>query len=550
MMKKACIFLVMVLLCASFVFAGGQGSKSSSSEPIDYGKRTSGINYWRVKFDQPVDLRMVNWEYTEDIAPGDDVTNNEWTRALKRDLNINVIHDWVSTQNEYYTRLNLAIASGQLPDVFICDNNQFLQLLEANLIADITDYIENNVCDTVKEIMAFAPDVTETAKRNGRLMGLPRYGYGAVSMFTEMWIRHDWSEGKTIPRTIAEYEQLMQTFMREHPGTYGVAMEGNLDRMIQFAPAFGAYPRTWLKASNGSIVYGGVQPEMRLVLQAYADWYRKGFLRSDFMSLTADAVREDIIAGKVGIDTGYNWWGYVYAVDLVLNHGMGAYFDCYELPTPDGKLATYWAPFDNDGYIVYNKNSRAISAALKGLSYVEFHALEAVQQKAMTLEQLRPFLRDGNANQMLKPFYVNDPRLEIIAFEQIQEAARTKKTDHFLTPNIAAKYETGRSWVEDGNPQGVSAYGQTYSAKSGYAVNTPIFNEGRFIQCAMNGPIPQDVIQYGTVSSGVLNDILIEGYIKIIVGQEPISYFDTLVNAWRSAGGDVVTAAINREYRK
>lgn len=45
-----------------------------------------------------------------------------------------------------------------------------------------------------------------------------------------------------------------------------------------------------------------------------------------------------------------------------------------------------------------------------------------------------------------------------------------------------------------------------------------------------------------------MDDILIEGFTKIIVGEESIDYFDTLVADWESAGGAKATEEINETY--
>jgi putative aldouronate transport system substrate-binding protein len=45
-----------------------------------------------------------------------------------------------------------------------------------------------------------------------------------------------------------------------------------------------------------------------------------------------------------------------------------------------------------------------------------------------------------------------------------------------------------------------------------------------------------------------LGELLTEEFTKIIVGLQPVSYFDTIVNMWRTSGGDIVTRAVNREY--
>jgi putative aldouronate transport system substrate-binding protein len=55
---------------------------------------------------------------------------------------------------------------------------------------------------------------------------------------------------------------------------------------------------------------------------------------------------------------------------------------------------------------------------------------------------------------------------------------------------------------------------------------------------------PEEVTRYGST----LDDLLLEGFTLIILGQQPVSYFDTLVRNWYAAGGQEVTDAVNRMY--
>ena len=45
-----------------------------------------------------------------------------------------------------------------------------------------------------------------------------------------------------------------------------------------------------------------------------------------------------------------------------------------------------------------------------------------------------------------------------------------------------------------------------------------------------------------------LDDILTEGFTKIIVGEKDIDFFDTLVADWEKAGGEKATEEINTTY--
>ena len=60
----------------------------------------------------------------------------------------------------------------------------------------------------------------------------------------------------------------------------------------------------------------------------------------------------------------------------------------------------------------------------------------------------------------------------------------------------------------------------------------------------MWGPQTETLLSAGST----LDDILIEGFTKIIVGEESIDYFDTLVADWENAGGAKATEEINETY--
>jgi putative aldouronate transport system substrate-binding protein len=71
-----------------------------------------------------------------------------------------------------------------------------------------------------------------------------------------------------------------------------------------------------------------------------------------------------------------------------------------------------------------------------------------------------------------------------------------------------------------------------------------IINEGRYYNDRLTGALPEDVLVFGSV----LEDLLLEGFTKIIVGEQPLSHFDSVIAEWRTSGGDMVTRAVNREY--
>jgi putative aldouronate transport system substrate-binding protein len=347
------------------------------------------------------------------------------------------------------------------------------------------------------------------------------------------------------PKTIAELENLMKTFMAAHPGTYGMSLDKYLSEMTWLGPAFKAYPDTWFTGSDGSIVYGGIQPEMKNLLSTFADWYKKGYFLKDFMSQDSAAVRQDLVSGKFGVQIFAQWWGYGNGADVVKNLGNNAYFEAYEFPTIDGRPAVHPLGFDNGGYIAINKKSKNIDAAIKTMSYIHYINLEVLAQGIMTPAQVGAYLLPSNSGLGSMPmFLLNDPVNEVRAFEQIREAALTEDVSKITSGNTLAKYTTAHDWVTKGDPNGIGNWLQDYADRSAYMVTYNIVKENRFVLSRIMGPVPDEAAGYDPGSG------LVEGFTKIIIGQEPVSYFDTLVREWKAAGGDIQTQAINKEYNR
>jgi putative aldouronate transport system substrate-binding protein len=542
-------FWVLLVLGVAMVFGGGQQSQSGSS--TGFGPRGTGPNYWLAKYEKPVTLHVVNRSRTVDrFAGSDSVSSNAWTRGMKEMLNIDIVTDWVSSETEYTTRLNLAIASKQLPDVYLVNNVQFRQLMEAGLCADITDYIENNASDTLKKVMAYAPEVLETAKQNGRLYAMPTFGYGPYPAPNSLCLRHDWMEDAGVsipPKTIAELENLMKIMMQKHPGTYGMPLDRDLREMYLLAPGFKAYPENMWLDKNGTIVYGAVQPEMREVLRTFADWYSKGYLKKDFMSMDDAAVRQDVVSGQVGIEMWYQYWGYNRGIDVVNNLGKNAYFDLYEMPSADGKPVIHPMYFDNGGYLVVNKNCKNIDAAIKSMSFIHYIYNDAILQKILTPQDILPYLFENNEGlHVMQMFKIMDPVSEGEEYEQVQAAIRAGGPAGIKNSAALIKYNGAKTWADNGDPTGIGYFLQVYGPHCAYHDNDVIVKEKRFVYTAMMGAPPEVLANYGST----LDDLLKEGFTKIIIGAEPLSYFDTLVNEWKAAGGDTATAAVNKEFGK
>ena len=86
--------------------------------------------------------------------------------------------------NEYYTKVDLAFATGDVPEVLILGGNNYLKYAQAGLLADLTSlYNKSAFKKTIKD-----PSLVEALKVNGKLYGIPfERGNGTIT-----YVRGDW----------------------------------------------------------------------------------------------------------------------------------------------------------------------------------------------------------------------------------------------------------------------------------------------------------------------------------------------------------------------
>lgn len=293
---------LILTLCMSTILmtaCSNDGSTGKNPTSSDSGNAESGT----------VTIHTVTSEYTSAKYPkGDDITNNVWIRRYKEKLGVDVKTDWVS--DEYNTKLNLAISSNDLPDVFRVNPSQLQQLIEADMIMDLTDVFEQNASERLKGYMEADADSFESGKKDGKLYGIPQMHWGLIEQPDFIWIRNDWKEelGLEDPKNMDDVKNIALKLMEKHGG-YGMAVDQSLDYLNLLAIGWNAHPDLWIEDQSGSLVYGSIQPEMKAALAEWAEWYKLGIIDPEFAIKDFNAMNADIVAGKVGMQPYYQWWG-------------------------------------------------------------------------------------------------------------------------------------------------------------------------------------------------------------------------------------------------
>ncbi len=225
--KWLIVFAVLVLVGMP-VFSSGE-QDSSGVVPGDgdpFGKYTPAIEVSTVRY---VD---VNTKFIPGNPDDDSWEVNKITRRLEEELGIKIKYDWIVPQDQFNTKWNLTIASGNLPDVMRMNVRQFQELSTADAILDVTKYVDEYASPALEWLYELDEGFTRDASTvNGKLYSVPITGTSPNNT-PLLWIRKDWLDrvGLEVPTTIDEFMEVARAFRNNDPDgngkkdTYGLAM--------------------------------------------------------------------------------------------------------------------------------------------------------------------------------------------------------------------------------------------------------------------------------------------------------------------------------------
>lgn len=156
----------------------------------------------------------------------DTYEDNVYTRYLRECLNIQNKDVFEAMEDQYTVNVDMAIASGELPDVMVIEDRETLiRLAEGGMIADLSEALENCASDGIKAMYdSYEVSALDSAMIDGRLMALPEPSF--VDGPNLLWLRRDWMDelGLEAPDTIEEAVEIVRAFVEQDPGNNG---EGN-----------------------------------------------------------------------------------------------------------------------------------------------------------------------------------------------------------------------------------------------------------------------------------------------------------------------------------
>ena len=486
----------------------------------------------------------------------DDTTeNNAYTRYLKEVLNVQNENAFEAVSGaDYDQKVSMAIASQDIPDIMHVSNYETLvDLVESDLIEDLTDIYENIACDTVKEAYASYGEGNsplDAATFDGKLMAIPKTQLSDGQDF--LWLRKDWLDNLKLeePSTLEEMEAVLKAFIENDPDgngqddTMGMVVHSevyggypnNTFAIDNVFTAFGAYPNIWITDDDGKAVYGSVQEEMKEPLKLLNRWFNEGIIDKEFATRTNDDIVGLISSGKCGAYIG-PWWSPSNQAQTSTYASEDAEWVNVSCPVgDDGKInAISTKPYA--GFVVVRKGYEHPELAMK---IVNVNSEYSKQDKSDAAKEIKE-------NQTLAyfnwPLYceVQPGNNAELMTQHVADVMNGDADESTLTTEEQSYYESAQRFLA-AEEAGEKADSADYSQYMSRMVS--IF---KMIEEPANFLVPSFFETTDSMGSrwSSLEKMEMETVLKIITGEKDISEFDSFVEQWKSAGGDKITEEVN-----
>jgi putative aldouronate transport system substrate-binding protein len=538
--------LVLTVCLAGTAFGSGQTDTSAAGATTTVSKTPP--KDFLAKYTPEITLtawRMLNAAIK--FEPGENIENNVYMKLYKEKLGINLKYSWVVPEEQFEQKLNISIASGDLPDIMWLRNKQLVDLTEAGSLYDLTDLYKTHTSAATQSIMQQDQAAFDSAKIGGRLMAMPKTA-AVVDGLQILWVRTDWLKklGLEMPTTMQELLKVAEAFTTRDPDgngkndTFGMALTKNFIKdnhagATGFFAGYHGYIRKWIKTSSGSLAYGTIQPEVRTALLTLQDMYKRGLLDQEFGVKDRAKVMETISAGKVGITYGGMSSAGAFLKDNVLVDAKADWLPI-QLVSIDGKPATPISKMPVEMYYAVNKKCKYPEAIMK---FTEIPTKSYSRDQQTDEEYAKYGISPTGIPTFQYQIVYWEPALKnLTAHRNVLKAFATKDMS-ILNAEERGYFDKVTNWREKADRL-FWENERTFGTPSSFDIIEKYVTGKNFLMNAFYGSsTPTMVDKLATLEA--MED---EVFTKIIMGQS-IDTFDKFVDDWKKLGGDQITKEVN-----
>ena len=475
--------------------------------------------------------------------PGEDTyEDNAYTRYLRKMLNIQNDNVYMEREDRYDELVNILAKDQTLPDVLVISDRAILkELVENDLIEDLTDVYENCTTPRIKEMFeSYGSDLWDMGSFDGRLMAIPETVTDHGPRL--LWLRKDWMDelGLEEPKTLEDAFDIIESFVANKMGTsdgeepVGLVCDtdlvGNTSSSYSVEPVFDKFhasPQQWVN-QNGQIVYGSVTQETKNALSYLHELYERGVLDQNFALRAQNNLRDLVVDGKCGAFFGL-WWTPNNPLVDVYEKDKKIDWEPYYLQKSETDDA--YDSFRDNKYVVVRKGYEHPEIVMKIISVL----FDYTRYEANDADEVNEYFAlnvDPTARPLVINVDYNEATFQIT--KDIRAVEDGTKKEESLSAIEKSYYDACESFLHGKSPTPTdwAAYKSRISAV-GLLVDGGYQSEERRYLDDTDGELPKSLQQLEKKS-----------FIQIIMGEKPISYFDTFVKEWYDQGGEEITEQI------
>lgn len=518
-------------------------SVASGQNEVAVWKEAAATPFGRYPDTMVYTLARLTTDANSNLPEGDTYENNAYTRLLNEVINVQNEDIFQGGGETYNNGISMMIATGQIADVMVVNEEAMYELQEKGMLEDLTQAYENCASSRIKEIYeSYGEHIFDSCTFDGKLMAIPETNISnGPSLF---WVRKDYLDalGLKEPETLSDVVHIAKEFVEHNIGgseekpniglacstglVGGTGTDSEFVLDILFA-AYDAYPKQWLEGEDGSIRYGSVQPETKEALQYLHELYTEGVIDQNFLIRTWDDIVDLIEEGRCGAFFG-PWWAPNNPLWQFYESDPEAEWVPYLISNGEDGVTKYCTQKMTGNYIVVRKGYAHPEVVTKILSVMFDYMRYSYDDSKGEFQRYY----QENVDPTARPLSVNvDYNHALsICYEMLCDTLFGSLSPEELPLLEHSYYEVCKSYLENT---------ETASAEewSGYTT--------RITACAL---LSRDTIQQVEVlyprNTDTMNkqwyylqELESEAYLKIIRGEAGIEAFDEFVERWYEEGG-------------
>lgn len=439
--------------------------------------------------------------------------NSPVWKAIEKYTNTNMTIDWVPNP-DYDDKLNVTLASGNLPDILLIDQTtaSIVNAAKSGEFWDLGPYLKD-----YPNLSKANPVALKNSQIDGKTYGLYRsrpLGRNAI-IYRKDWLKN---LGLPVPKTTQQFYNMLYEFTYDDPDkdgkndTYGMVVTNYSGPWDVMQSWFGV-PNTW-GVQDGKLVPAQTTPQYMTALNYFHKMYQNKLVNQDFAVMPSSDWNQPFEAGKAGVIVDV-----ADRADQIVNDNpklVGKIGILGEVAGPDGKLHSLSTSGFSGYYVIPKSSVKTVADLKKVLAFMD----KLDSPKGQNL------ITDGVEGQNYK--VVN-------GYEVAINTNNKAYTNEMNDLNQLALYIPGDEYYTS-KPTALQKVEQKVEQENlKYLVNNPA--ESLF---------SQTYAQNGTE----LDNILSDARTKYIVGQINQSGLTAALAQWRQEGGTAYTNEINQDYKQ